>query len=290
MKIQIRTAIQTAFVLAICIAIASCQKKERPSLGDYPKDTNPPGGALKFYSAFDGTSGDPLFNAVDSIRANFPSDNPLSFIPGISGQAIQGAIDKAIKYTSANDFAKSTSFTISMWLKNTPWGDGPQYVLSLTNKDYWHNSAIFWYFEDSTQGSTATTANLKFAVMDQWFEFSGAKLIQKPVFDGAWHHFAIVYDETVSKMIYYIDGVELTGLDPSLTDVKNGANPRGPLKLTDVDGNGGSLVVGGWNKQVSLAGPTDSWIQGFNGGMDQLRLYGKALTASEVQALFNSKM
>jgi hypothetical protein len=229
-------------------------------------------------------------NAVDSVRANFPTDNPLSSIPGVSGQAIQGVLDKAIRYNSANDFSLATSFTIAIWIKNTPWSGGPEFLLSLTNKDYWHNSAIFWYFEDEGQGSTTTTANMKLAVMDQWFEFSGAKLLQQPLFNGQWHHIAIVYDETISKMIYYIDGVALTGLDPSVTDVKNGGNPRGPLKLTDVDGNGGSLVIGGWNKHGGLTGPTDSWIQGFNGGMDQARLYGKALSASEVLALFNSKL
>ena len=52
------------FVLAFVIAIASCQKLTRPALGDYPKDSNPPGGPLKFYAAMDGSS-------VDSIRANF---------------------------------------------------------------------------------------------------------------------------------------------------------------------------------------------------------------------------
>ncbi len=39
-------------------------------------------GPLKFYVAFDGTTSNPLMNAVDSIRAKFPSDNPLASIDG----------------------------------------------------------------------------------------------------------------------------------------------------------------------------------------------------------------
>jgi hypothetical protein len=101
---------------------------------------------------------------------------------------------------------------------------------------------------------------------------------------------AFVYDQATSKITYYVDGAALTGLDPVLTDVKNGSNPRGALKLTDANGNSGSFVVGGWNKQVGMEGPTDSWIQGFNGGMDQFRLYNKVLSASEIAALYSSKL
>lgn len=289
MKLKMEKIVSMVVVLAIGFTITSCQKMGRPAISDYARDANPPGGPLKFFTAFDGSSSDPLMNAVDSIRANFPSQNPLASVNGVMGKALQGVLDKAVKYTSANDFANSTSFTVAMWLKNTPWAGGPGFVFSLTNKDYWTNSAMFLMFEDQGQSST-TAATMKLNIMDQWFEFTGAKIFQKPILNGQWHHLAIAYDETTSKLTYYFDGAALDGLDASLTDVKNGSNPRGKLKLTDADNNGGSLVVGGWNKQVNLTGPTDSWIQGFNGGMDQFRLYSKVLTASEILALYNSKM
>ena len=65
-------------VLAFMLIIVggSCKKLKRPALGNYPQDANPPGGPLKFFTAFDGTTANPLMNAVDSIRANFPSVNP----------------------------------------------------------------------------------------------------------------------------------------------------------------------------------------------------------------------
>ena len=49
------------------------------------------------------------------------------------------------------------------------------------------------------------------------------------------------------------------------------------------------LILGGWNKHGGSDGPTDDWIRTFSGAMDQFRLYGKALSAAEVSALFNSK-
>jgi hypothetical protein len=102
------------FVFSFCLIFVACQKKERPVLSNYIKDVNPPGGPLKFYAAFDGTTTDKLMNAVDSVRANFPSDNPFTQVAGITGKGVQGASakDKAIKYPSANDFSKSTSVTV----------------------------------------------------------------------------------------------------------------------------------------------------------------------------------
>src|SRR6186997_1873734 len=114
-----KNKIHFCLVLTALILVAgSCSKKARPPLGDFPKDADPhfplyPGGPLKFYTAFNGTSADKLMNAVDSVRANFPTNNPLVSVTGISGKAIQGNGTKAIKYPNANDFNVATSATIT---------------------------------------------------------------------------------------------------------------------------------------------------------------------------------
>ncbi|RYZ44464.1 MAG: hypothetical protein EOO14_27035, partial [Chitinophagaceae bacterium] len=138
------------------IALAGCQKMDRPAMSEYPKDTNPPGGPLKFFASFDGTSADPIMNAVDSIKANFPAENPLATVDGISGKAVQGDAKKFIKYPSFNDWTQSSSFTIATWLKkngqtkNNMGGNGPEYIMSLRlpdDKVNWSNGAMFVLFE-----------------------------------------------------------------------------------------------------------------------------------------------
>ena len=133
-----KNKIHFCLVLTVLILIASsCSKKTRPVLGDFPKDADPhfplfPGGPLKFYAAFNGTTTDKLMNAVDSVRANFPTANPLASVTGISGMGIKGDGLKAIKYPSANDFAGAKSFTVAFWEKNTvPGGGNPQWLFSL---------------------------------------------------------------------------------------------------------------------------------------------------------------
>ena len=148
------------------ISLISCQKMDRPPLGEYTPDANPPGGPLKFYVAFDGTTADPLMNAVDSIRATFPSANPLASVDGIKIKAVQGNGTGAIRYPSANDFKGATSATISMWVNNTV-NPNTELYFSLASKDYWHESAAFLLVEHATP----TAATLKFALQDNWVEY-----------------------------------------------------------------------------------------------------------------------
>jgi hypothetical protein len=275
-------------VALIALAVYSCDKPDRPALGDYPKDSNPPGGPLKFYTAFDGTTDNPLMNAVDSIRANFPASNPLQSINGISGKAVQGAStkDKAIKYPSANDFASSPSWSVAYWMKNVPATDGePEFHFSLASKDYWHNSGLFLLVEKGGPDPGNSTSQLmacKLAIEDFWVEFVGDQRLPDAL-NGQWHHIVFVYNAEDSKVKAYIDGqlVRTSG-----TVMKNGS-PRGANTFS----NPTNMVVGGWNKHAGgVSGPSDGWIHSYSGAMDQFRLYGKALTASEITALYNSKL
>jgi len=171
-----KNIIRYSAIIALAVFVgAGCQKMDRPKLGDYPKDTNPPDGPLRFYVAFDGTTTNKLMNAVDSIKAAFPSTNPFNSIDGVHGKAAQGVGQKAIKYPSANDFAGAKSFTIAFWEKNTvPTGGNPQWLFSLASKDFWHQSALFAMIDHDGAGSTTSGAVVKFAIQDNWFEFTPA--------------------------------------------------------------------------------------------------------------------
>ena len=267
--------IQQLFLAATVVLLAaSCQKMDRPALGDYPKDANPPGGPLKFYAAFDGITTNPLMNAVDSIRANFASANPLASVTGVTGKGIQGTGSKAVKYPSANDFSGVTSCTISMWVNNVV-NPNTELYFSLASKDYWHQSAAFLLVEHAA----VDKCTFKFSLQDKWVEFTNQSFT-KPLFNGQWHHLAFTYEETTSVLKVYFDGIEVP------TPGNSGNMGLGKLNLK----NSTNLVVGGWNKHAALDGPGDGWISAFSGKMDQFRLYGKALSASEVMALFNSKL
>ena len=274
------------------LVISSCQKMTRPALGDYPEDyTTTPTTPLRFFAPFDSTA--PEHSQInkrfrDSI-SNYPSFFPnsnVTVVPGIKGTAENGG---ALVYNNANDWGKSNSFTVAFWEKNTVPQNEPQWLFTLPSKDGWAANNLTAFIDHQNTGSSTTEATVKLVWgpdADQWFEFAGANRMQAPILNNQWHHLAFVYDETTSKLTYYVDGVALTGLPSSLTDAKKNGSPRGAAQFVNPVG----FVIGGWSKHGGFGGSTDSWIQPWKGSLDQFRLYNKALSATEVAALFNSKL
>ncbi|MDE3145628.1 MAG: LamG domain-containing protein [Bacteroidota bacterium] len=277
---------QTAFtVLVLAMVITSCQKLDRPALGAYPQDANPPGGPLKFYTAFDGTTSNPLMNGVDSIRANFPSVNPFTQIAGISGKAVQGDGTKIIQYASANDFVSTaSSFSISFWEKRNgaPQGNASFAFHLASSNGYWTGgSSMFCLFDWGTVNDSAIikvdVVDAKMA--DNWFQWvknssTDDQRVYK-IMDNNWHHIVFVYDATTSKLTLYVDG---TANPHQQSWGTHGAANMDASKITGLD-------IGG-NRHVKDMG----WGMQWDGGLDQFRMYSKALSASEITALYNGKM
>ena len=285
MGIKIRIATSILLLLAFVMAITSCKKLGRPALGEYPTDDQElPPGELRFFTPFDFSSAEFRYQVADSISTNpsFFDPSPLTIIPGIKGNAVKGSDMNAIQYLNANDFGKSTSFTVAFWMKNTvPTGGKPQFAFSLFDKDYWASSAMFLLFEHTGGGATADSAVMKFYVNDNkgdhWFELVGADRMAG-ILDNNWHHLAFVYNENTSNLVFYRDGAVYRTLSWA---------GHGKFELTPA--SVGNFVLGGMNKHAGLPGPADDWIQSWQGGIDQFRLYNKALSTTEIQSLFTSK-
>lgn len=254
--------------------VFSCQKLDQPGLGDYPKDPVNPGGTLKFYTAFEGGN-------VDSIKANFASSANVTYETGINGKAMRGGAGKFISYGSANEFAKSTSFTVSLWINTAKHTGGAQNVFMLPRTDdFWGN--MFMLIEGNGNAAD-NTMQIKFHFAGQWLDYNGA--YRFPDMYGKWRHIAWTYDETTSKLLTYLDG-QLLNLPASYTDRKNGANPLGPAIFR----NPSKFIIGGFQQHLgSPWGNPDGWMLHYTGLLDQFRLYSKALTAAEVKALFDTK-
>ena len=272
--------------LAALIALTAatgCQKMKKPELGNYLTDANPPNGPLKFYAAFDGSGTNPLMNAVDSIKANFPSDNPFTTIDGIKGKAIQGVNQKYIKYPSFNAWASSSSMSISVWFKqngqtqNNNGTNGPSYVLSMKAQDgfHWSNAVGFVFLEGNNTACAVKTMFVS-RTGDNWFTWEGGQSIAG-LCNNQWHHMVVTYNETNGEVKLYIDGVQ----NPN---VKSWGS-HGALNLATDKISEFRVGAGPSNSFNS-----DDWLAcTFKGGLDQLRLYSKVLTAAEVQALYTNK-
>lgn len=271
------------------LLIASCQKMERPKLGDYPKDTTFVDGPQKFYAAFDG-------NNIDSVLATSGTDNNVTYVDGITGKAMQADASGYITYKSVNNFVNATSFTIAFWMKKdgpNAAGSGSAFAFGLaTTADIWTAQDMFLEFEDAGNPSTKDSAAAKFYVNDQWFEFTNANIdgvnyyrrLPK-ILDGQWHQLAFVFDGTTSMLTTYIDGAAYTNLPDGFGKFNNNG---GKVNFSKVAG----LVVGGPGMYPLGKTPTSigqSWMGNFNGGFDQFRMYGEVLSAAQINYLYTMK-
>lgn len=269
--------------IAMILFVAGCQKMDRPELGNYPVDANPPTGPLKFYAAFDGTTSNPLMNAVDSIKATFPSDNPFTSGTGIAGNGVTGVNQKFIKYPSFNTWASSSSISVSVWFKqngqtkNNNGTNGPSYIYSIKAVDGFHwSGAVNFLFLEGDNTACAVKSQFVSPSTDTWFTWEGGQSIAG-LCNNQWHHMVLTYDATTSSAKLYIDGVQ----NPNVrTWGGHGALNLATSKISEY-----RVGAGPSNSFAS-----DDWLAcTFKGGLDQLRMYSVALTAAEIQALFANK-
>ena len=271
--------------IALGLLLAACQKLDQPDLSDYPEDPNNPGGTLNFYVAFDGTTPDAAINAVDSIKANFPSDNPLASSDGISGKAITGENKKFVKYAKPNDWAaKAASFTISFWYKkngqtlNNAGTNGPEFPLAFKSSNgHWSGGNMFLLIEGNNTAAAIKFVAVDKNVADNWFTWEAATAIPG-LLDNNWHHLVLVYSAEGSSMTLYIDGVANSNIRTWGT--------HGPI---NIDNSQISEVRIGGGPGDNLN--TDDWLSStWKGSLDQFRLYSAPLSAADVSALFASKL
>ena len=278
------------FILMVFIVASGCKKLSRPELAkNYPVDhTVTPTTPLRFYLSFDSTAAsDNQINIrfKDSI-SNYPSFFPpsdVTVVPGVRGTAYQGQSDAFLHYVNANDFGSATSFTISFWInatlaqKDNAHACGVMALASTTN--FWSEFAIW---ADNTTKSSSDSMDLKFHFAngpgnDNW-DFAGySNATAWPhMYDGNWHNVAFVYDATTKTATLYRDAVQF--------DQKTN-------ETIAFDGKADQLVVGGYQEAVSIVDTyaNNSWMSGFTGAIDQVRLYNTALTASDVTNLFTNK-
>lgn len=277
MNVKNKSSKNLLLVLMIGMAFTACQKMDRPALSDYPRDTNPPGGPLKFYAAFDGKS-------VDSMRAVFGVDKNASFVDGVNGKALSVGANGYVVFPSTNDLKTASSFTVAFWMKKAgpnPAGSGTSFAFGIsTSTDIWTKQDMFLLFEDAGNPSSADSAAAKFYLNDQWFEFIKEKRLPK-LLNGQWHHLVFTLDGGTGTLTTYVDGAPYTNLPADFGKFTKNAGKANLAKI-------GGVVVGGPGHYASGKTP-DGWMGNFNGQIDQFRLYGVALSAAEVSALFASK-
>jgi hypothetical protein len=171
-----------------------------------------------------------------------------------AAQWVTGPVGNALRLTNTTSSVKrqpvnrlgGAEISAAFWVKTTDSGDA---VVSYATG----TSANEWLIQDC--------ANLLVFRRWQWVR-TGVR-----VNDGLWHHVAVTWRACDGQTVVYKDGVEAS---------------RKTLAGSAIAGNG-CLMLG--QDQDNVGGGLDP-AESHQGELDEVRVYRRALSASEVQALF----
>jgi hypothetical protein len=269
--------------IAFGSGFSSCQKLDRPKLGEIIQDPPPPPLTLLNSKSY--------WHFNESIRDTgefrlVTTANNIAYVQGVTeGQAAQIGPDGYLLVTNVNDGLKSPgSLTVAFWMKGVgPVQGGAQGLFAISNStQFWGNFEMF--LENLNNGAEAflkihmLNSGAPGGVGEEWTEVKIPNALNK------WTHIAVTYNAANSQLTIFADG-QPTAINQK---VLSGGN-YGPLKFANVSG----LVLGSFafqtNPKLTNHGP-ETWAKSFNGALDQVRIFTSALTPAEVNNLFTNKL
>lgn len=262
-----------AITLLCWFILTSCYKKFDPityappfTINGYSAASEIASSNLVAYWAFDGS-------LIDSVSNNVGTNTGTSFTTtGFKNSALQGAANGYVLTDPSSALSSLTSFTVSEWVNTSPPSSGIIGLFSLVNKNtFWGNIELF-----VENGSSNANGKLRLHVSKNGSDFTYATDNIQNLFNG-WVNITYTYDQTTNQFTLYINGSKVSsGTAGTLT---------GPLVFTNV----GKVVFGTvqfqTNPSQTSASTSQSWASFLTGQIDEVRVYNKVLTPTEINSL-----
>ncbi len=269
------------------VAITSCKDKKTdvviPPIGGYNNSDEVAASNLVAYWNFDGNQ-----NEIKSSTAATSSDR-VTYTAGIKGQAVK--LDSGyLFYNSIPALNSMTAFSVSAWVMVRNNG-GPTNAFT---------SMVF-----QTSKPTSTFGNINLGLETSWKPATNDTLVVHgwytdppgglqdnrndpygtpsvgAVLDtaGKWIHLTMTVDNgNPVNFLIYANGKSIGAY-----------NMRGTSVFTPLLPS--SVIIGGWlNNVPGQPHTSDTWPHAFVGSIDQVRVYNKALSQTDISALYQLEL
>jgi subtilisin-like proprotein convertase family protein len=206
-------------------------------------------------------------NAVDAVSgANGTFNSPAAVAPGLIGQGFTfpGTSRGGINVPDVPALQLTRSLSIEGWVFVTNPPSGPGEIIFRGDV----RGGLDPYFLDVEPRGGFPTGCLQFGIEDA---FGGNTFIACGTPIGNWAHLAATLEDSSGSMRIYTNGV-------LAVQTTTGVRPLGPLDPNSQPGVG----IGNHSSQ-----PTAPWDYPFRGRVDELSVYQRAISASEVKAIYN---
>lgn len=258
---------------AFTLAISSCQKKFDPksyapaeTFGGYASSSQVASSDLVAHFSFEGS-------LTDSVSKTSATGTGTSYGTGIKGQALQIGLNNYALFTPTDAIKKLQSMTVAFWV-NTPINTTgiQEPICFVDSAQFWSNLDMF--FDGQTQASSVFKMHVfnsqqKDAWLTSWS-------LTSPW--GNWIHIALTYDATASQFVFFVNGTQIG------TSTQTG---YGPLNFVNFPTIVFGTVQFALTPSLTNATTAQPWASFLLGVLDEVRIYDKALNASDVKALYN---
>lgn len=300
MKMQRVTYGMAALILAFATLFSSCDDDEKtlPPIGGYNSADEVGASNLLAYWGFDGNGTEAKSNTspIQAVKATYTT--------GVKGQSVSLASGYLLYPTiaSLSNANAIPSFTVSTWVNVDINGTTASSVFALTQatsaQSDWNQGPINMYIETGKATTTKDTLVLHGA----FHTFSGGNYniggdnindygvrgtdFQTVIGVNKWVHYVMVYDGSASTIDLYANGVMVSNKNFRIRD--NGGIPIGNITLSTPT----QVVIGGWpNSDTGYTNASNQAWQGlFTGMIDEVRVYSKALSATDIGSLYQLEL
>ncbi|MBS1603869.1 MAG: LamG domain-containing protein [Bacteroidetes bacterium] len=270
---RIQTTIFPALALAsLALVMGSCQKKFDPNsykpaetFGGYSASNQVGASSLIAHFSFEGA-------LIDSVSKTSATGTGTSYGTGVKGQGLSIGLNNYATFTPTDAIKQLQSMTIAYWVNTPKNGAGIQEPVCFVNStQFWSNLDMF--FDGQTDASSVFKMHLyNTAQQDAWL---ANWTLSNPW--ETWMHIALTYDAPSNKFTFYVNGQQF-----------GTATQAGFGNLSFV--NFPAILFGTIQFQttpsMTSGASSQSWASFLLGAMDEVRIYNKALSGSDVKALF----
>ncbi|HWK06245.1 MAG TPA: LamG domain-containing protein [Puia sp.] len=271
LKIKRKPAL--TFVLVFSLFILSCQKKFDPksyapaqTFGGYSASNQIAPSDLVAHFSFEN-------GLTDSVSKTSATATGTTYSTGIKGQAMQIGLNNYALFTPTTAIKNLQSMTLTYWVNTSINTAGIQEPICFANStQFWSNLDMFF------DGQTTTTSVFKIHAFgnsgnsEAWLT---SWSLASPW--NTWIHIALTYDATTGTFSFYANGAPIGSSVQAAFGALNFANVP-------------SIVFGTIQFQTTpslTSGATSqSWASYLLGVLDEVRIYDKALGASDIKALY----
>lgn len=213
-----------------------------------------------------------------------------NFVAGRNGKSFTGGENQYLLYNLPEDSPIKTlkAFTLSAWIKQQEIPQAQAAVpmffqITNTNDHFWGNLALS--IDRTAEGAGYLTYKTRFRHSDAgeiWKAWYGDWADCYPA--ARWNHLIIIYDNAASEYHVYVNGADITP-ESAVACVMN-EQPAGDLQFVNAE----QIAIGVWMPRL-LDGAQDEWMGWLDGGqIDELRLYNRALSTEEADALYKAEI